>query len=432
MTLQPLTGKSLKTVQLSTARLNIWEGSVRSGKTVSSLIAWLKYVRTGPSGNLLMVGKTERTLKRNIIDPLTEWLGPKRCRYIQGSGELWILGRRIYIAGANDESAQDRIRGITLVGAYVDEVTVLPESFWRMLGTRLSAPDAQLFATTNPDAPRHWFHDHYLKRSQLWLKHDGTIERNTDPDTLNLNRYSFNLNDNPTLTPEFIAALEAEYTGLWHQRFIQGLWVLADGVIWSSFQDPAHVATIDQLPEMVDHVVGIDYGTHGVHAAILLGVGADNRLYVVDEWRWEHAKRNAALTDVEMSQHLRQWLNTHNIEPSRIAVDPSASSLIEQMNRHGWRRIRNADNRVLPGLQSTSSLFGQDRLHIVNTATGLLDEIPGYVWDTKANGDKPLKENDHSCDALRYAVMASRRYWRHWLHDDKEPDVDVESDPLAA
>src|SRR5699024_6330502 len=126
--LQPLQGKANQAIDLAEHRLNIWEGSVRSGKTVSSLIAWLLYVRQGPAGNLAMIGRTERTLKRNIIDPLVDWLGPERCRYVAGSGELWITGRRIYLAGANDERAAAKIQGLTLAGAYVDEVTVIPES----------------------------------------------------------------------------------------------------------------------------------------------------------------------------------------------------------------------------------------------------------------------------------------------------------------
>ena len=103
MRVAPLAGKQLDSVKLATSRLNIWEGSVRSSKTICSLIAWLTFVREGPPGNLLMVGKTERTLKRNIIDPLTEMLGDKRCHLIAGSGELWLLGRRVYLAGAEDE-----------------------------------------------------------------------------------------------------------------------------------------------------------------------------------------------------------------------------------------------------------------------------------------------------------------------------------------
>jgi len=124
--IEPLSGKAAQAVAAAERRLNIFEGSVRSGKTVASLLAFLLFVRNGPEGNLLICGKTERTLKRNIVDPLMSMLGPQRLHYQGGSGELALLGRRIYLAGANDERAQEKIRGLTLAGAYCDPTTCGP------------------------------------------------------------------------------------------------------------------------------------------------------------------------------------------------------------------------------------------------------------------------------------------------------------------
>ena len=70
-------GKQLDSILDSTARINIWQGSVSSGKTISSLIRWIEFCNNGAKGNLLMVGKTERTLKRNVIDVLSEILDGK-------------------------------------------------------------------------------------------------------------------------------------------------------------------------------------------------------------------------------------------------------------------------------------------------------------------------------------------------------------------
>src|SRR5690625_4830861 len=126
-------GKQRHSILESDARLNIWHGSVRSGKTIGSIIRWLDFVANGPPGELLMVGKTERTLKRNILDPIAEMLDEDEYRLVSGSGELWLFGRRIYLAGANDERSEGKIRGITLVGAYGDELTLWPESFFTMM-----------------------------------------------------------------------------------------------------------------------------------------------------------------------------------------------------------------------------------------------------------------------------------------------------------
>lgn len=427
--IEPLAGKAALAVRHGNARLNVWEGAVRSGKTVSSLIAWVLFVATGPAGNLVMVGKTERTLKRNIIDPLVEWLGARNCRYVAGSGELWICGRRIYVAGANDERAQDKLRGITLAGAYVDEITVIPESFWSMLLTRLSIPCARLFGTTNPDNPSHWLMRDYLSKPSLWVTADGGVVR--DPDGMDLARFSFRLADNPTLSAAYVDALAREFTGLWRSRFIDGAWTIAEGAVYPMWDPQVHVA--DTLPtddsgvtSIERWIVSLDYGTTNPFHALLLGVGHDDRIWVVDEYRWDSKVKGRQLTDVEYSAALRTWLDSVTARGSMvdrleaIIVDPSAASFIAQLHRDGWARVRGADNTVLDGIRDVSSLLAGDRLR-VHGCPGLVDELPGYVWDPKAaqrGEDKPLKENDHGADALRYGIRALRRYWRHWTITD--------------
>lgn len=445
MNVVPLVGKQRSSVELATARLNVWDGSVRSSKTISSLIAWLLYVRTGPAGNLLMVGRTERTLKRNVIDPLVEMLGERRCRYVAGSGELWLLGRRVYIAGANDERAQEKIRGLTLVGAYVDEASTLPESFWAMLLTRLSIEGARLFATTNPDSPNHWLKRDYLDRARLWLRHDGRVETDGRDDRLDLARFSFQLADNPTLSAKYVADLAKEFTGLWRLRFIQGLWVLAEGAIYDGF-DPTvggrHV--VAELPAVERWWLGVDYGTTNPFVALLVGVGVDERLYVAREWRWDSRRERRQLTDAHYSASVRYWLDSLGRprvegaaaelagadQPDRLFVDPSAASFIVQLYGDGWAGVHGADNAVADGIRSVASLLGVGRLRIHQSCGGLVDEMIGYVWDPKASEDgvdKPVKVNDHGPDALRYAVMGTRRVWRNWLavpfDDERPPDV---------
>lgn len=430
MNVEPLVGKARHSVQLADHRLNIFEGSVRSGKTITSLLAWLRFVRTGPAGNLLMIGKTERTLKRNIIDPLIEMLGTDRVRYVQGAGEVHIAGRRIYIAGANDEKAEGKIRGLTLAGAYVDEASTMPESMWSMLLTRLSVDGARLYATTNPDSPNHWLLKRYLARARTWLRRDGRLEQHAnDEGRLDLARFSFRLTDNPTLSADYIAALSAEFTGLWYKRFVEGLWVLAEGAIYDMFDpDPGAGQVVDELPDIIDWWVSIDYGTTNPFVATLIGQGVDDRLYVAREWRWDSSVERRQLTDLEYSQRLRTWLDTLAEEgreawagcrtPDRILVDPSAASFIAQLHRDGWSSVRGADNAVEDGLRDVSTLLAADRLKIHGSCDGGIDEMVGYVWDPAAQlrgEDKPLKQRDHFCDSLRYGVRGTRTVWRHWI-----------------
>ncbi|MGH3745798.1 MAG: PBSX family phage terminase large subunit [Micromonosporaceae bacterium] len=425
MQLSPLTGKALESVRLATHRLNIWDGSVRSSKTISSLVAWLKFVRESPPGNLLMVGKTERTLKRNVIDPLIEMLGPRRCRYNAGVGELQLLGRKIYVAGAHDEAAKDKIKGLTLLGAYCDELTTMPESFWSMLLTRLSEPGARLLATTNPEGPTHWLKRDYLNRAALHLTLDGRTAH-AEAATLDLARFSFKLADNPNLSADYLASLEAEFVGLWRKRYILGEWAIAEGAIYDMFDD-GHI--VDLLPPIDRWIsAGVDYGTTNPFSAVMLGVGGDadnRRLYVVSEYRYDSRAARRQLTDSEYSERMTTWLagiqrpheqgRTAGVTPERIYVDPSAASFMTQLWRDRVANVAHADNDVLDGIRTTSTLFAQDRLKIHSSCRALLDELPGYAWDPKATAkgeDKPLKVDDHGPDAVRYAAHSSAWVWR--------------------
>lgn len=400
----PFSRTALQSLDECTARLNIWEGAVRSSKTITSIVAWLDYVNQAPPGRLLMVGKTERTLKRNIFDTIEAIVGPAYFKYNRGIGEARLFNRDIVAIGANDERSEGKIRGSTFAGGYGDEVTLWPESFFRMMLSRFSVPGARFFGTTNPDNPRHWFKRDYLDRK----------------DHLNLRSWSFKLSDNLGLDPEYVQSLKAEYTGLWYKRYILGLWVMAEGAVYDMFDEDSHVVT--DLPEMTQYWVGIDYGTTNPTVFLLIGAGVDKRLYVVDEWRYDSKLYNGRhKTDQEYHRALFYWLQARKVRPRWVFVDPSASSFITQISKPGQLRIPNvalASNDVLEGIRWTSSLLESRRLLVHKKCQGLIDELYGYTWDSRASErgkDFPLQQDDHGPDALRYAVLSTIDTWMPWL-----------------
>jgi PBSX family phage terminase large subunit len=426
MTVSPLVGKQLHSYELADERLNIWEGSVRSSKTISSLVRWLRYVRTNPEGNLLMVGRTERVLKRNIIDEMAKMVGEHRCRLVAGSGELWLMGKRVYLAGASDERAQEKIRGLTLAGAYCDEISTYPQSFWMMLMSRLTADDPHLYGTTNPDGPSHWLLEDFLSRARLWLQHDGSVLQADAADALPLARFSFNLDDNPHLSASTVDFIKRSHSGLWYKRFVQGLWVVAEGAVFSMWDPDLHI--IDVIPPIRRWLaVGVDYGQANPFHAVLLGLGIDGVLYVVSEWRHDPRKTQHQFVDSDYSEQMRDWLNQiplpatrrqdgswlRGVQPEFVVVDPSAASFRAQLHRDGMTPVP-ADNTVDDGIRVVSSLLAQGKLKIHRSCTELAREIPGYSWDDKAarlGEDKPIKVNDHGIDAMRYAIYSTRALW---------------------
>lgn len=144
-------------------RINLLQGSVSAGKTWISLIAWALWVATRSKDHLyMMCGKSLQTLKRNCLLPLQELIGEKHFKFSLSTKEGILFGRKIMLEGANDQRSESKIRGITLGGAYCDELTLFPKDFFVMLLSRLRVPGAKLIATTNPDVPTHWLKTEYI------------------------------------------------------------------------------------------------------------------------------------------------------------------------------------------------------------------------------------------------------------------------------
>ncbi|MEU2393983.1 terminase family protein [Streptomyces sp. NPDC007369] len=403
----PLSDKQLDSIRASFgARISIWHGSVRSGKTVASLLAFLLSVRRAPATGLILVcGRSLQTIERNLIEPLSdpELFGEdvaSEIRHTRGATVASILGRTVHLIGAADARAEGRLRGATACLAYVDEGTLIPEPFFVQLLARLSVPGARLLCTTNPDSPRHWLRRGYLDRAG----------------ELDLAQFHFRLSDNPSLSPAYVSALSAEYSGLWRRRMIDGAWVVAEGSVYDMYDEAVHL--VDELPAMRRHWLGIDYGTTAPFSAILLGLGVDDRLYAVNEWRYDSRARHRQMTDAQYSAAVREWLAGLGVEPEWTFVDPSATSYSAQLWADGHPGVARADNTVLDGIRSVSNALDVGLLRIHRSCEGLLDELPSYVWSDEAAArgeDKPVKANDHSLDALRYAIHSTSHEWRHLL-----------------
>lgn len=410
----------------STGRINLWEGSIRSGKTIASIIAWLLFVRTGPAGPLAIIGKTRETVGRNVLDVIADLI-PDAIVWTRGAATCLILGRLVHVLGANDAKSESKLRGLTLAGAYVDEATTIPEQFWVQLTGRLSIPRSRLFATTNPDGPAHWLRTDWIDRA------DETPE-------LGMRLFHFTLDDNPALDPAFVASIKAGFVGLWYRRFILGEWVAAEGAIYEMLDPAVHHRAARPATDADRLWVGIDYGTANPTHAVLLGLFDDDtdhgNLQVLSEWR--HDGRSAGrLIDPTLSRHLTSWLLTLGLRKEDVdpVLDPSAASFHAQLLVDGWARLKSADNRVLTGIRSVATLLeprpGRGPILTIDTARSpeLWKELTGYVWDPAAQNagrDEPLKVNEHGADATRYAVMAARRFWRRWVTVLDTADVDLD------
>jgi PBSX family phage terminase large subunit len=395
MWLPPKPGsKSRKFIVRSQKKINIAHGPVRTGKTVDTIMRFIHFVARAPQGDLFFIGKTERTIYRNVIAPMLAFLPQEAFSFSRGAGMGQLLGRTIEAIGFNNINAPDKIQGSTTAGFLGDEITLWPGEAFNMLTTRMSVEGARGFGTTNPGAPNHW-----LKKE--WLDNE-TVK----PDLFDL---AYELDDNPHLDPEFVKFLKRSYSGVFYKRFILGLWVAAEGSIYDMFDESLHTWEDDPGFKIDRRYVGVDYGTKnpctfGMYAlnsayALEPKIALENEYYYSSK---DHSGQTK--TDSQYADDLVKFVGVTDIEG--VIVDPSAASFIAEIEARGFNVIL-GKNDVLNGIRTVSAFITNLRFKMHAACTHSIGETQGYAWDDKASlkgEDKPIKENDHCPDRDRYVI----------------------------
>ncbi len=379
--------KQVISLRDSNAPINIWQGAVRAGKTYISMWRFLKELAKGPKGEYIIIARTFDSFKRTLLPIISQLLGMEP-RYYHGKRELHLFGKRVHVVGCDDEASEMKIRGPTFRGAYVDEVTIIPESSFKMLISRCAMGGARIFATTNPDSPYHWLMRDFLTN-------------NADVAT-----WKFTLEDNPELKPEEKDYLRRQYKGMWYQRFIEGLWVQAEGAIYDMYDEATMV--IDYPGHRAQsYIVGIDYGTTNPCAFVLIGINPERypNIWVEREYFYDSRAKQRQKTDAEYADDFQRFIEGLRIEG--IYIDPSAASFKAELYKRGIEGVFDAENEVIDGIRYVAKLLCQGTLKICGACKEVRREMQSYVWDVKASKtgiERPIKENDHTLDALRYAL----------------------------
>ncbi len=395
-------------------RLNILEGSVRSGKTWISLIVWAFWVASRPKEYLyMMCAKSLQTLKRNCLLPLQELIGEKHFTFSLSTKEGVLFGRKIMLEGANDQRSEGKIRGITLGGAYCDELTLFPKDFFTMLLSRLSAPGAKLIATTNPDVPTHWLLKDYLKNDSL---------------SDDLLRMFFHIDDNTTLPADYVASLKKEYTGVYYDRFIRGDWVVANGAIYKVFSDDptAYYISPDGLPHFDYINIGLDFGGSGSrHALSAAGITQDcSALYALK------TERIPAEGMTPQALYKRVYDFCNDIIQRYGKIDALYADSAEQTLISGLRLalkplnvvVKNSLKRPINDrIRATTMLMAGGRFRLISEdCASLIDAFRGAVWDDKVIGAEVRLDNGTSdIDTLDAFEYSFERYIPRLVRSEK-------------
>lgn len=390
----------------------IADGAIRSGKTVCMSLAFVQWSMHSFNGqNFGMCGKTVGSFRRNVLSVLKQML-PARGYTIRDrrTDNLIVISRGstenyYYIFGGKDEGSQDLVQGITLAGILLDEIALMPESFVNQATGRCSVDGSKFWCNCNPAGPEHWFKKQWIdeqkKRNLLYLH--------------------FTMEDNLSLSEQIRARYRAMYTGIFYRRYILGQWCLAEGLVYE-FDPEKHVT--DDLPEWGEWYISCDYGTLNPFSAGLWCV-RDGVAVRVSEFYHSGREKQHQFTDEEYYREIEKLAGDRDIR--HVVVDPSAASFITCIRSHGRFSVRKAKNDVMYGIRLTAMMLQAGVIKIGADCKDAIREFGLYHWDDKGEVDKPVKENDHAMDDIRYfcaTVMRRNRQARQIIGGicDEETD----------
>lgn len=401
-----LNPKQIDFIKFEDARINLLTGSVRSGKTYISLLKWAIFVGSMPENcEFLMTGKTVTSLKRNCLGLLQELVGDNFTYSIsQKSGKLF--GRQIWLEGANDDRAESKIRGMTLAGAYVDELTQIPFDFYKMLLSRLSIKGAKLYATTNPDNPTHWVKVNIIDNEEISKK-----------------IWNFTFDDNEILkkeNEEYFESLKKEYQSMgdvFFQRFILGMWVLAEGLIYKQFNNNKELfmkdSTTDKNGNPLNFLIisiGVDYGaTKGETELKATGITP----LFKEAWTIDEEKIDGLYAPEEFYETFVKFYNrvvdtygkvTHAFCDYGALGQVLTFGLNRYLQQHGVP-LKVDDcikGRIIDRIYMDQMLFAQNRRFILKKCKYLKEAYEQAVWSNKEpdtrldDGTTPIDDLDAS------------------------------------
>lgn len=367
----------------------ICDGAVRSGKTLCmsvSFVSWALF--SFESGSFAICGKTIRSVKRNVAEPLLPILRSLGFEVNEKLSsnifEVCSMGRksRFYLFGGRDEGSAALIQGMTLCGVLFDEAALMPRSFVEQALARCSVENSKLWFNCNPEYPQHWFCREWIQK---------TKEKN-------VYYLHFTMDDNPSLSEKMRNRYKNLYSGSFYDRFVLGKWTASEGLVYPFMSDETMFC--DSPEEFDEYAVSCDYGTVNPSSFGLWGLSG-GVWYRIKEYYYDSRRQGSSRTDEEHYSGLCDLIGERTVR--KIVVDPSAASFIEVIRRHGKYTVVPAKNNVLDGIRKTGTALKECRIKICKACEDCIREFGLYRWESGGK-DAPCKENDHSMDDVRYFV----------------------------
>lgn len=396
----------------------IADGAIRSGKTVSMALSFVMWATENFNGqNFGLCGKTIGSLRRNVLSVLKLMLYSRGYKLKEHrTDNLLVISKgnkvnNFYLFGGKDESSQDLVQGITLAGVFFDEVALMPESFVNQATGRCSVAGSKYWFNCNPESPGHYFKTEWIDKRE----------------EKNLLYLHFTMDDNFSLSDEIKKRYRNMYSGVFFKRYIQGLWVAAEGVIYDLFVDDKERYIIDETPNIRYATIGVDFGgTGSAHSFTLTGFTEDWDVVVLDEFYWNN-KEKGRLSPKQLEEKFVDFCHKAKTKYRLYEAycDSAEQTLIEGFTvaiskaRIGID-VRNAKKEPINDrIAFYNSLMAQGRFYVMRHCKHTIEALENAVYsDKNPTKDERLDDgtvNIDSLDSMEYStesIMSDILYLR--------------------
>lgn len=370
-------------------QLLINHGATRSGKTTLDNSIFLRELRAASNKArrenkdplYILSGDSLGAIEKNVLTELRSLYG------LDIKLDKWntfpLLGCRVCCFGHSQADDSENIRGMTAYGAYLNEMTTAHPDAFDEIQKRCSGR-LRVLGDTNPDHPEHWLKKDYIDTA----------------DQKRIAQFHWSLEDNPFLDDAYVEGIKAiTPQGMFYDRKIRGLWVTAEGVVYSAFDSKKHLVEDLSSYSFIKHWAAVDWGYEHWGVLQLWGKTKCGKTIMILESPAKH-------------QEIDYWVNEAKEVNKFIGknipffCDSARPEHIARFWREGLRAY-NANKSVLSGIEEVAKLIKQDKLLIYKPRAELFrSQIYGYVWDKKSG--MPVKKDDDSMDTMRYAIYSEK------------------------
>lgn len=358
----------------------------------------------GLDGLYVILGNSQMTIQRNIIEPLQKIYTTDLVSDIKSNNIAYMFGEKVYCIGADKKSQTEKLQGSSIKYCYGDEVVTWSQEVFRMLQSRLDKSYSRFDGTCNPEGPEHWFKQFIDSDADIFYQ-------------------QYTLYDNPFLTPEFIHNLELEYrNSVYFDRYIMGMWQRAEGLVYPLFCDHEddYYITAEEVPKDTRPIyVGQDFGGNkSKHTFCASAVSRDGKtLYVLASDEDKATGTNVNFIVNSLGSFISRVEGIYGRRVDRVYADSMEQAIVNtEKGVYGASFIHNSiKNEVIDRIRCEDLLLSTKRIKIVKEHNkSLIAALRSATWDPKA--DKDTRYDNPSAgsnicplDALEYSFEAHIR-----------------------